>query len=155
MEGRLAPLRALIFTNRAMAVLAVGVIIVVGPTELVDRAVRVRGWQGLIMTVSTYVTFLVVLLALTRDFNEASLADSGCILAQQLAVAENIDLVFLCGYVVALEPGFEIGARMFATAAGAECQLPPATVEDRNSAVRHVVAQFQEWAQGAEPSRSR
>ena len=63
MEGRLPAVRALSVTNVALAALAVGVIVVVGPVELVDRAVRVGGWQGSIMTASTYLTLAVVLVA--------------------------------------------------------------------------------------------
>ena len=48
--------------------------------------------------------------------------------------------------------GLGIEAVVYTTASGAECRLRSAIVEDRNSAVQHVVAQFEEWARSAEPN---
>ncbi len=81
---------------------------------------------------------------LTREHSEEDRAELSCIIGMQLAVVENMDLS-LCGVVRVLREGFEIWPVVFTTATGVQCRLPPATVEDRDSAVRHVLAQFDEW----------
>jgi hypothetical protein len=85
---------------------------------------------------------------IAREFDEEARARFNCTLARQVAVAENLDVVLWCGSVLALRTGFEIETVVFTTPLGLECRLPPATVEDRSSAVRHVVAQFEGWALG-------
>jgi len=89
---------------------------------------------------------------ITREFSEEERTTFDCITARQVAEAENLDLFLLCGSVVAMRTGYGIEAVVYTTASGAECRLRSDIVEDRNSAVRHVAAQFQEWAQSAEPS---
>lgn len=84
---------------------------------------------------------------ITREFGEEDRAKFDCILARQVVEAEDLDLVLLCGSVLVLRTGFKIEAVIYTSLLGAGCRLLPATVEDRNSAVRHVVAQFEEWAQ--------
>ena len=81
----------------------------------------------------------------TREYSEEDRAKLSCVIGMQLAVAENIDLS-LCGLVRVLRAGFEIWPVVFTTATGVQCRLPPNTVYDRDSAVRHVLAQFDEWA---------
>ena len=83
----------------------------------------------------------------TSDLNEERRAQlSNCIAAQQLAHAENIDLV-LCSQVQALRTGFGVQTLVVSMASGGEHRFPSATVEDRGSVVRHVVAGFEEWTQ--------
>ncbi len=92
---------------------------------------------------------------ITREFNEEERTKFDCITARQVVQVENLDLLLFCGSVVVMRTGLGIEAVVFAPASGAECWLRSAIVEDRDSAVRHVVAQFQEWAQSPEPSCSR